>query len=415
MQVAALKDTELDYSNVTEALYSEWLVGTGYTAGNKVYVTLNEAASAEVTPHKIYEALGSTTGDYPPDNPSDWSDQGATNKWKMFDGSTTSQTSFADEIITLTDASDTNVVGVFNMSSTEVELSLIVENELITDGDCSSDSFTKETGWTYDGGSEEYDCSGAQTGDSRLYQSITLEDGYYHQVIFTISNYSAGNIAGLVGTNSGDNVSANGTYTQIILADSTDGSGVIADVDFIGSVDDVSVKFLAKHEVIDLSLLLVADYYEYFFSGFNFKQDLIWYYPKYGNSTLRTTIKRSGADAECGLSVTGASADLGLSEWRPTTGIIDYSIKTTDSFGNTILSQGDFAKRVDIETSIQNADVDGTQKILATLRGTPALYDCNNDESSYESLIIYGYYEKFDIMIPNVSYSVCNIRIQGLS
>ncbi len=413
MIVAELKDITSITSNVTEALYSEWLVGTSYIADNYVYVTLNEAASAEVTPHKIYKALGATTGDYPPDNPSDWSDQGATNKWKMFDGSVTSQTVFADEIEVEVDSSDTNVVGLFNMVGSEVTLTLIHDLELLTDGDCSTDSFTKETGWSY--GTNEYDCSGAQTGNSRLYQSIVSDEDFYHQVIFTISNYSAGNIAGLAGGTSGTDVAANGTYTQTILAGSSTDFGVIADVDFIGTVDDISLKFIPKYEVVNLSLLLEADYYPYFFSPFEFKQDIIWYYPLYGNSTLRVNIAKPSSDAECGLEVIGATTDLGLSQWKPTVGIIDYSIKSTDSFGNTILDQGDYADRIDVETDIDDNNVDGVKKKLTSIRGLPTLFDCNNDNSPKESLIIYGFYEKFDIMIPNVSFSTCNIRIQGLT
>lgn len=413
MRVAALSDIDLLSSNITEALHSEWLVGTPYVATNKVYVTLDSTATTEVTPHRIYEAIGATTGDYPPDNPSEWSDSGATNRWKMFDGSITSQSANASSIEVEIDSSDSDVVGIFNIVSDNIELTQIVNTELLTDGDCSTDSFIKGTGWTYDGGNLEYDCSGSQTADSKLYQTL-VNDSFWYQIRFTIKNYSAGNIAGLAGGVSGTNVNANGTYTQIIEAGVSTDFGLIADSDFVGSVDDISSKFVPKYENINLGTISAPDYWEYFFSPFESLEDIIWYFPVYGSSTIRIRLAEGSGLTECGLVVVGESSDVGLSQFNPTIGILDYSIKSTDSFGNTILSQGNYAKRVDLETDIQNNNVDSVQKKLSSLRGIPALYDCNNTNTEFESLIVYGFYERFDILIPNITFSVCNIRIQGL-
>lgn len=73
-------------SNVPETDYAEWVSGTTYSSGQRVI---------RATVHKIYEALKSTTGKTPEDNPEDWLDLGATNRWKMFDqkaGSVTART-----------------------------------------------------------------------------------------------------------------------------------------------------------------------------------------------------------------------------------------------------------------------------------------------------------------------------------
>jgi hypothetical protein len=414
MKVATLKDVSLVSSDVSESLYSEYDYSgsTSYNSTDRVYVSYESDGVTERTPHKIYEATATTTT-YPPENPANWSDLGATNRWKMFDGSPTSQTIATDtDIIVEIDSSDSNVIGVLNLDATSIEIAQISNTELLIDGDCSTDSFIKGVGWTY--GALEYNCSGTQVADSILAQSKFLEHGFHYQVTFTVSNYSAGSIAGYVGGIAGDPVTANGTYQQIIEAGTTDElQGVVADLDFIGTVDDLSVLFLPKYEMIGLGSFSVADYYEYFFDEVEYKSDLVWYYPQYGNSTIRITI--SDTLPECGLVVIGRSADIGLTQYRPTVGIIDYSIKSTDNFGNTILSQGAFAKRADVEFDLIQPEVDSLQIRLAGLRGIPALYDCNNDDSDFESLLIYGYYEKFDVVIPNFSFSTCNIRIQGLS
>lgn len=71
-------DTVLVSSNVTEADYAEWAVGTTYNTGNKVIVLSN---------HSVYESLiDSNTGNNPvTDDGTKWLRLGATNRWKAFD------------------------------------------------------------------------------------------------------------------------------------------------------------------------------------------------------------------------------------------------------------------------------------------------------------------------------------------
>lgn len=420
MKVITLIDVTLDSSNVTGSSYSEYNSGTTYAATDNVKVSFESDGTTPIFPVLEYTSItSSNTGNYPPDSLTDWSLLGAENKGKMFDGSITSQTSFASYIEVEIDASNTNAVGVLNMDAQSVELTHIVENELITDGDGTTDAFTKETGWAY--GGSNWSCDGTQVADSRLYQSsVLLSEDLWVQVVFTVSGYSAGNIAGYAYGNEGTDVSANGTYTQVFQVTNTDNTyiGLIADSDFIGTVDDISVKFVPKYESVTLGSIEIADYWYYFFGSVLYLSDILWYYPSYGDATLRIKISNSASNAECGLVVLGGSYDFGFTQWQPTIGIIDYSIKTTDSLGRTTLSQGDFANRIDAEVQLEtNSSVDSVKKRLTLIRGTPALWDFNNDDvdKTFESLILYGYYEKFDEIISNWTDSICIIRINGLT
>lgn len=121
-------------------------------------------------------------------------------------------------------------------------------SELVTDGDCSSDSFVKGTGWSHDAVNEEYDCDGSQVAASNLYQSgIVSQDGSTYKFVFEIKNYSAGAINRIsfgAGANVALNLQADGTYTYYNTdTGSTNTRAVIrADVDFVGSIDNVSLK-----------------------------------------------------------------------------------------------------------------------------------------------------------------------------
>lgn len=91
--------------------------------GNAIITTGSQTgvhtATAQI--HKVYESLeAGNTGNYPPSAASStwWLDCGATNRWKMFDTSVTSQTSAADELTASIEASGrVNTVALLNVSA----------------------------------------------------------------------------------------------------------------------------------------------------------------------------------------------------------------------------------------------------------------------------------------------------------
>jgi len=120
-------------------------------------------------------------------------------------------------------------------------------SELITNGDFATDSdWTKGAGWSIADGVATSD--GTQSANSDLTQNLATETGKQYQITYTISNYSGtGNI--FVRINSGNTTTAqsgNGTFTEVLTG--AGGTQFIfrADADFIGTIDNVSVK-----EIID--------------------------------------------------------------------------------------------------------------------------------------------------------------------
>jgi len=115
-------DAVLTASNVVADDASEWSSTTSYTAGDKVIVL--------GTTQRLYEALQSSTDSFPPDNPTDWNDLGAINRWKMFDGGTNTQTVNADTIeITLEPEGVTNSFSLFNIEAAEARVVLTDDTE----------------------------------------------------------------------------------------------------------------------------------------------------------------------------------------------------------------------------------------------------------------------------------------------
>jgi len=115
-------DAVLTASNVAADDASEWSSTTSYTAGDQVIVL--------GTTQRLYEALQSSTDSFPPDNPTDWNDLGAINRWKMFDGGTNTQTVNADTIeVTLEPDGITNSFSLFNIEASEARVVLTDSTE----------------------------------------------------------------------------------------------------------------------------------------------------------------------------------------------------------------------------------------------------------------------------------------------
>ena len=165
---------------------------------------------------------------------------------------------------------------------------------------------------------------------------------------------------------------------------------------------------------IDLRELPQPGWFNWLYSEYEFKEDIVWQYPRYVGSTLSVEITATGGAAACGKMSVGKIINLGATIYGVSIGIDDYSIKDTDSFGRTFLKQGNYAERANIQIILDNSQVDRVKRQLTKIRGTPCIFDCNEEGTHFESLIIYGFYRNFDVTIPGPSHSQCNIEIGGL-
>jgi len=419
MKVVDLIDITLHHSSVSQsAATHDYAAATVFGDAETCYVKYEDDDATPRTPVELYTSQqAANQGHYPPDDDGTWWVlSGSSNRWKMFDAYVSSQTEDTSTIVAEIDSNESNAIGLFNLQGSEVTLHQIIDTELATDGDCTDDNFTKGTGWSHDAGNDEYDCSGAQAANTKLYQDMSTTEDSLYRVQFTVKNYDAGNIAGMAGGTAGTNVAADGTYSQVITAGSDAEDGVIADSAFKGSVDDISIMRVVDYTTIDLDVTDIDDYYEYFFNGFLFKEDIFWTYHYYADSRMRIEISTQGGTCACGIVALGSFYELGDTLYEPTIGIADYSKKDTDAYGRTYLNQGAYAKTLDFDILIENDLIDYVNRRLTAVRGEAAIFNANNTGASntYESMIVYGFFESFSIIIPGPVKSKCNIEVQGL-
>lgn len=115
--------------------------------------------------------------------------------------------------------------------------------EIVTDGDFPDDTnWTLGDGATVAAGVLAWDGSQAAPSDAEQVIASGLEEGEAYTVAFDVVSQSAGSVAAVVGGTAGTSRSTVATFTETLIA-GEDGEIILrADADFIGSVDNISVK-----------------------------------------------------------------------------------------------------------------------------------------------------------------------------
>lgn len=113
----SITDSNLTSSTVPETDYSAWSSGTTYTIGQRVILT---------STHKIYESLqNGNLNKNPTTEPTWWIEVSATNRWKMFDTSNSTQTTNTNSIVVvITPGKVINSVSLLNIEGTSVRIKM---------------------------------------------------------------------------------------------------------------------------------------------------------------------------------------------------------------------------------------------------------------------------------------------------
>lgn len=172
---------------------------------------------------------------------------------------------------------------------------------------------------------------------------------------------------------------------------------------------------IVYQETIDMvSGSVVVDGYTYFFTPIIMDDAAVLLgVPPYVNATIAITISYPGGTTEIGTLAVGMQRDLGVTQYNPEISINDYSKKQVDEFGNYYVLRRAYSKRMRVDLVLPNEQVDGLQRTLASYRTTPVVW-VGTDEG-FSSMIIYGFYKSFKIVIPGPSWSECALEVEGLS
>lgn len=200
--------------------------------------------------------------------------------------------------------------------------------------------------------------------------------------------------------------------------------------DSVGLVDGVALHGLAAttvnltivadavevyNEDIDLadsSVVLTA--YDYYFEPVTYRDRTEFTdVPPYTDATLTLTISNTGLTAKVGQIVIGRKRTFGDAVFSPRLGLLDFSTKERDAFGNPYILEREFAQTVEYKVSVLNANTGYVFRLLSGLRATGASWSAGDDTEQL-GLSIFGYLEDFDELISNPAVTELSLKVQEL-
>lgn len=166
-------------------------------------------------------------------------------------------------------------------------------------------------------------------------------------------------------------------------------------------------------ETRSLDGTVITDWYMYFFEPYALADIAVFdALLPYASSEITVSITGTGT-VSCGVLAIGTVYEVGSTQWGVSAGIIDYSSKTTDSYGTTTLVQRAYSKRMDAKLSVPATEINRVHKLLSGLRATPSVW-IGSDSDAYAPLVIYGFYRDFALEIAYPTHSLCSLQIEGL-
>ena len=204
-----------------------------------------------------------------------------------------------------------------------------------------------------------------------------------------------------IATSNFDALSLLGLYAKDITIELTDNT--TSEIVYTKNIDLIDTK-----AIIDFSTY-----------AFNENQLLPSMYvddiPLYVDGTLSITINNSGDTAKCGRLVCGRTYYIGDTGYGINLGQESYSTKETDVFGNTTLIHSNSLNLDSYEVNVPTNAIPNIRRRFKELDAVAILFIMDEKENSnLENLLNFGYYQSFNILIPNSVISTASLQIKGI-
>lgn len=157
----------------------------------------------------------------------------------------------------------------------------------------------------------------------------------------------------------------------------------------------------------------VEGWYSWLFSGVVREKEALFLDLPYLGVGTEYKIDITGPGAiKVGQIVAGKITTIGVTEWGAQIGILDYSRKDRDSFGNAFIVERRFSRLASFPISVNAERARRVQRKMEDFRATPAVW-IGDDRSEY-ALIIYGFYKSYTHVLAFDNHSRGLIEVEGL-
>lgn len=297
---------------------------------------------------------------------------------------------------------------------------ITITDAILTDTNVAEDDYAEyNVGTTYADGDH---CIDSSSGVHKIYKSLqdantgnALTDTTWWLEVSATNRWKA--FDGKVGSQTSQATSITFEITPGEIVDSIAFLNLDAETVQIVSTDPTEGEVYNK--TVDLTSTIIVgcsgiyDWYSYFFSSEFLTVDIVKLdLPLYLSAVLTITITFDGRTAAVGDIILGVQANIGNTQYSPSIGIHDYSIKEQDAFGIWSVTERSFSKKMSCDITIVTDLIAYIQNLLASYRTTPLVWIGSVD---YPSMIVYGFCKDFSILIGYPDYAICNIEIEGLT
>lgn len=185
------------------------------------------------------------------------------------------------------------------------------------------------------------------------------------------------------------------------------------DVVFLQIIIDDPTDGIVYDRTVNMQNASVNDWYEFYFEEVIRDTDAVLLdLPAYPAATIRILADNTGSVAAVGAVMVGAQKNLGATQYGTSSGIIDYSQKATDAFGNISIQQRSYSKRANYNVKTEIDATGSVQNDLTLLRSTPAVWV---GDKNLSSTFVYGFIKDFEITMTDPVWADISIQVEGLT
>jgi hypothetical protein len=190
-------------------------------------------------------------------------------------------------------------------------------------------------------------------------------------------------------------------------------------VDCIGfdnvDADSIRVQSGASYdETITLRTRVVEGLWSWLFERFAYKTACAFLnLPPISSNSITITVTKTGSTAKVGTCLLGRRYRVGRTKYGASRRTLDYSYKNTDSYGSTTVVEGAFAKEMSATVWVTKEKAEDVARLLDEYRATPLMWLGAGGLKS--SLLVYGFCDEWEEVIPYPNESLYSLKVQGLT
>lgn len=181
-------------------------------------------------------------------------------------------------------------------------------------------------------------------------------------------------------------------------------------------VTDLNTSTVVYDKTKDLTdLSRINDFYSYCFEPVSYIDSYFLRIPLYYNATTRLIIDKTGDTAKCGNLVAGRSINIGNAQWGASFDLESWGTSTVDEFGYTDLEHTNSVYDDSYTIKVESARLIWLKRQMKKYDFIPLVFiGDEKDDSKYENLIDYGYWETIKLVLDGPVYSTINLTKKGL-